>query len=325
MSILDLISVIVPIYKVEAYLDRCIQSISAQTYANLEIILVDDGSPDNCPAICDKWAKLDRRIKVIHKKNGGLSDARNCGLESANGNFIGFVDSDDYISPDMFQLLYEDLVCSGSDISACGVDLVFDDGSPNITLTASGKYTFNTKEAMNALISETSLKQPVWYKLYKKETIKGLHFPIGKCHEDVFWSYLAIGNAKRISVFDTPCYHYFQRTNSIMGSEYSLSRLDVLEAKLYRQNYVKNNFPELSDTAELNLLFSCIYSMQMSLLHLSSSDFQTARSKILDIVSEIKPLQIIKSTTKKQRVWVFLAALNFEKTCKLRNWMKIGF
>ena len=102
-----MISVIVPIYKVEAYLDRCVQSIVNQTYRNLEIILVDDGSPDNCGAMCDTWAKKDERIKVIHKQNGGLSDARNAGMASANGAYIGFIDSDDYIAPEMYQLLME--------------------------------------------------------------------------------------------------------------------------------------------------------------------------------------------------------------------------
>ena len=138
MENLPLISVIVPVYKVEAYLDKCISSIVGQTYRNLEIILVDDGSPDNCGAICDAWAEQDSRIKVIHKENGGLSDARNAGMSAATGELLGFVDSDDHISPEMYQLLYERMIADNSDISACGVEMVFENGLPSRPLTKPG-------------------------------------------------------------------------------------------------------------------------------------------------------------------------------------------
>ena len=118
--IMPKISVIIPVYGVELYLDKCIESVVNQTYRNLEIILVDDGSPDRCPTICDEWAELDNRNKVIHKKNGGLSDARNAGIRIASGELIGFVDSDDWISEGMYQLLYENMIENNSDISACG-------------------------------------------------------------------------------------------------------------------------------------------------------------------------------------------------------------
>ena len=117
----ELISIIIPIYKVEEYLDECISSVINQTYTKLEIILVDDGSPDSCPKMCDDWAKKDSRIRVIHKTNGGLSDARNAGIEVATGEYIAFVDSDDYIKPDMIAKLYAALCKEEADISACGI------------------------------------------------------------------------------------------------------------------------------------------------------------------------------------------------------------
>ena len=120
----DKISVIVPVYKVEKYLNRCVQSIASQTYENLEIILVDDGSPDNCGVLCDEWVQKDSRIKVVHKENGGLSSARNAGVAVATGAYVGFVDSDDYIHPQMYEKLYEALVENGADISICGCDYV---------------------------------------------------------------------------------------------------------------------------------------------------------------------------------------------------------
>lgn len=115
------ISVIVPVYKTEGLLDRCVESIVGQTYKNLEIILVDDGSPDNCPAMCDEWAEKDSRIRVIHKENGGLCSARNAGMDIATGDYLGFVDSDDCIEPDMYQLLVENAVSTQADISRCGI------------------------------------------------------------------------------------------------------------------------------------------------------------------------------------------------------------
>ena len=225
MEYMPLISVIVPVYRVEAYLDKCISSIVNQTYTNLEIILVDDGSPDNCPAICDAWAARDCRIKVIHKANGGLSDARNAGMKVAGGELMGFVDSDDWISSDMYQRLYENMLEHDSDIAACGVEMVWENDTPSRMLTKSGCNVLEAQEAMQASIEESWLKQPVWYKLYKTDMIQDISFPVGKHHEDVFWSYQAIGRARRVSVFDHPCYFYLQRSGSIMGTGYSMKRV----------------------------------------------------------------------------------------------------
>ena len=209
---MDLISVIVPVYKVEKYLDRCVQSIVDQTYRNLEIILVDDGSPDNCPAMCDAWAEKDKRVKVIHKENGGLSDARNAGMIAASAEYIGFVDSDDYISNGMYQLLYENLHTNDSDVAACGVEMVFEDGNPSSLLTKTGSCVMDRTTAMEAIVQESWLKQPVWYKLYKADLIRDIPFPVGKYHEDVFWTWRVIARAEKVSVVDTPCYFYVQRT-----------------------------------------------------------------------------------------------------------------
>ena len=319
-----LISIIVPIYKVEKYLERCVQSIVDQTYKNLEIILVDDGSPDNCPAMCDAWAKRDCRIKVIHKKNGGLSDARNAGMAIANGELMGFVDSDDWISPEMYQLLYERLEADNSDISACGVEMVWEDGTPSRMLTKSGCCVLDREEAMQAIIEESWLKQPVWYKLYKTEQIRDISFPVGKYHEDVFWSYQAVARARRVSVVDTPCYHYTQRSGSIMGEGYSLKRLDSLDAKVLRLTYVCEYFPQLIPSAHSNLLFSCMYAFQMCLQHLTPPEIELARERIEKIIDIVKPFQQEKSSPLKQRVWLHMAQRSFWKTCQLRNKLKIG-
>ena len=318
---MELISVIVPVFKVDPYLDRCVESIVNQTYRNLEIILVDDGSPDSCGAMCDAWAEKDRRIKVIHKKNGGLSDARNAGLDIATGTLIGFVDSDDFIRSDMYLLLMERLMEDGSDIAACGVEMVFEDGTPSRMLTPSGKCVLSTEAAMIAVIEESWLKQPVWNKLYRTELIRDIPFPVGKYHEDVFWTYKAVGSAKQVSVFDTPCYYYCQRSGSIMGESYSLRRLDILPAKRQRLEYLKENFPVLENLARVDLIFSCMYAMQMSLCYLPQKDLRTARKLILDLWNQNKgPIECAFT----QRIWHTLACISFEGTCRLRNFLGVG-
>lgn len=325
---MDLISVIVPVYKVEAYLDKCISSIVNQTYSNLEIILVDDGSPDNCPAICDSWAARDNRIKVIHKENGGLSDARNAGMAIAAGELLGFVDSDDWIEPDMYQLLYENLVANDCDMSACGVQMDWEDGSPSIRLTKDGTCVLSSEDAMCAIIEESWLKQPVWYKLYKTALVKDILFPVGKYHEDVFWSYQAVGRANKMCVFDQPCYHYIQRSGSIMGESYSLKRLDSLEAKVARVQYMQKYMPSLLSLAKIDLWFSCIYAMQM-LMRFCDKGTCNYGVKIINSILEEHPVKRhdIKSTDVclKQSVWFLLSKISFAGTCWIRNCLQIGF
>lgn len=260
---MDLISVIVPVYKVEEYLDQCVSSIVNQTYQNLEIILVDDGSPDSCPAMCDRWAEKDPRIKVIHKENGGLSDARNAGLKVATGEYVAFVDSDDWIDPDMYSLLYERIRKSESDISSCGVQRVWDDGTePQMLTKLNGNHVLEKCEAMEALILSSYLIQTVWNKLYKTDIVKSLCFPRGKIHEDEFWSWQAIGKASRVATIERPLYYYRQRSNSIMDGGYVKDRLLVIEAKVERQGFIEREMSILSDIAKSDLLYTCLFHAQ---------------------------------------------------------------
>lgn len=320
------ISVIVPVYKVEAFLDRCIQSVTSQSYKNLEIILVDDGSPDNCPAMCDAWAEQDSRVKVIHKKNGGLSDARNAGMAIATGELMGFVDSDDWIAPDMYQHLYDLMATDNSDIAACGVEMVWGDGTPSRSLTKSGCCVLNQEEAMQAIIEESWLKQPVWYKLYKSALIQDIPFPVGKYHEDVFWSYQVVGNAQRVSVSDQVCYFYSQRSGSIMDEEYSLKRMDAIEAKKQRLSYIQEKHPKLASIAQINLIFTCLYHGQLSMKYLANAEQKIAFSFLKDTISACPKIATsdIRQLSWTHRCWLLLANLNFRLTCLTRNIMGIG-
>lgn len=320
-----LISVIVPVYKVEKYLNRCIESIVSQTYRNLEIILVDDGSPDNSRLICDEWTQKDERIRVIHKKNGGLSDARNVGMAMSTGIMIGFVDSDDWIAPQMYSRLYQAMKIDHSDIAACAVKMIWEDDSAPQMLTKSGNCCLNREEAMQALIEETWIKHPVWYKLYRADRIRNIMFPIGKCHEDTFWTYQVIGSVKSVSIIDYEGYYYWQRKGSIMGENYSIKRLDAIEALEERQDYLKNNFPSLAIRAQCDLWFACIYHGQKVLKNLSKIEKSEA-VRYLNLVLNRRPFSsdMLRELRQKEIFWIKIAKLSLTATCKIRNILKIG-
>lgn len=316
------ISVIVPVYKVEPYLDKCVSSVVNQTYTNLEIILVDDGSPDSCPTMCDAWAEKDSRIRVIHKPNGGLSDARNAGMTVATGELMAFVDSDDWIVPDMYEYLYQRLAEDNSDIAACGVQMVWEDKTQSRMLTQEGNCVLNQEEAMRAIIEESWLKQPVWYKLYKTDLIRDILFPMGKCHEDVFWSYQAVGSAKKVSVSDHVGYYYLQRGGSIMGAGYSLKRLDAVEAKVQRCAYIQERFPALSPLAIKDLWFTCIYQGQLALRALNKAEAEKILTYFENLV-ETHPFQM-EGCSLKERLWLNMAKSSLAVACRIRNALKIG-
>ena len=320
-----LISVIVPVYKVEKYLNRCVESIVEQTYGNLEIILVDDGSPDHCPAMCDFWTEKDSRIKVIHKSNGGLSDARNAGMKIVTGELIGFVDSDDWIAPDMYQYLYEAMKADNSDVAACGVEMIWEDGILSRLLTKTGSCLLNREEAMEALIEESWLKQPVWYKLYKTDLIRSILFPVGKYHEDAFWSYRVIDAAERVSVIDYVGYYYWQRTGSIMGEEYSVKRLDAIEALEQRQDYLESNFPSLATKGRCSLWFSCIYHGQKILQNFSMQERVSAIQYINNVLKR-HPFSAseLNELSKKEVLWIRIAKVSLTAACRIRTTLKIG-
>lgn len=231
-----LVSIVVPIYNVEAYLRRCVDSIIGQTYKNLEIILVDDESPDDCPRICDEYAQRDRRVKVIHKKNGGLSDARNAGIAKATGEYVSFIDSDDYVHQSFIERLLAACIKSDADIAACGFESVKDDTAERFEATpdAVGAIKlFTSIEALRDILApNTKLHVMTWNKLYKRNLFdkKSNLFPKGKIHEDNFTTYKYILDAQKVVYVPERLYFYMQREDSIMGRSFDTRRLDILEA-----------------------------------------------------------------------------------------------
>lgn len=253
---MQVISVIVPIYKVEKFLNKCIESLVNQSYENLEIILVDDGSPDSCPLICDDWASQDPRIVVIHKENGGLSDARNKGLDVATGEYISFVDSDDWLASDFYEVLIKAIQNEQAQIAASSITWVYDDRIEKDPRQYSQKV-YTTEDAMGTLIQGNCFYAVAWNKLYHISLFEGIRFPVGKLHEDEFVTYKVMGCAEKLILCTETEYFYRQRSGSIM-QEWSLKHLDALDAFFERNNYLKIKFPRLYLRDKITFFNACV-------------------------------------------------------------------
>lgn len=255
------ISVIIPVYKVEPYLDRCIESVVNQSYRELEIILVDDGSPDRCGAMCDEWADKDSRIQVIHQQNEGLSAARNAGIDRATGEYLCFVDSDDWIESDMVDHLFK-AALKAADIVCCNFVYEYGKRLENNTLSvkAACDYQFQTEMVMDGAAFLKMMNsnlyvvcEVAWNKLYQRKCFENYRYPKGKIHEDEFAIHHSIYPCHKIVCIPYVGYHYVQRRDSIMHE--NGRPMDYIEALLDRCNYfLKKNEQELTLANEGRLL-----------------------------------------------------------------------
>lgn len=236
-----LISIVVPIYKVEKYIHRCIDSILDQTFTDFELILVDDGSPDNCGKICDEYAEKDSRIHVIHKENGGLSDARNAGIdwvfEHSNSEWISFIDSDDWIHPKYLEALYNAVKETGCEISICGYEETTGD-SPKVDDSKLQAESVNTEDFfcehnVNAVVA--------WGKLYKKELFREIRYPVGKLHEDEFTTYKLLFQYENCAFVNQPLYFYYKNNDGITKSKLNIRRMVVFDAYQLQLSFFENS------------------------------------------------------------------------------------
>lgn len=242
----ELISVVVPIYNVEQYLSRCIESILNQTYNNIEIILVDDGSSDSCPQICDKYKEKKENILVVHQKNKGLSAARNTGIKLAHGKYICFVDSDDYINPNMLSVLHHNLVNYNCEISCCGHTDIYESGNINKNGKNVNKIEiYSSKEALRVYMYTQKIDVVAWNKLYLKELFKDIAYEEGKLFEDHFTTYKLLDKAKRIVNTTQLLYYYCKRSNSIGGTAFSVKNYQLKEAIDIERKFILSKYPDL--------------------------------------------------------------------------------
>lgn len=255
MSNLPLISVIVPVYNVKEYLNTCIDSICASTYNNLQIIIVNDGSTDGSAFLCDTWAKKDARVQVIHKENGGLSDARNVAFQHCTGEFIAFVDSDDVISADMFSHLYETLENNSAQISICN-PAHFNSDNPKYK-DCSDIITFTREEALLEMFYQKSFLMSVWGKLYQMTLFDDIEFPKGQLFEDVAVIYKIIDRCDKIVYSNAKFYGYFHRENSITNQNFTYKNCDILKICDEINNFAKDKSSDIKRASMVYTINCC--------------------------------------------------------------------
>ena len=252
------ISIIVPVYKVEAYLPKCIESIIHQTYHDLEIILVDDGSPDKCGEICDQYAQKDDRIHVIHKKNGGVARARNDGIEYASGDYISFIDSDDWIAENAYEILYQGLKQYDADCSVgkC-VTLIDKNGTLSPKKNSDSPVRCETaSEAMKHVLLSGSA---VWNRLFKREVFQQIRFPLDRVNDDEVVALHAYAECKKIVFLNQDTYYYRIRQDSITTSKFSVRNVDCYYNSVDNLNFIRQREPELEPCAEYKCIKAMLY------------------------------------------------------------------
>lgn len=324
----ELISVIVPIYNVERYIKKCIDSIRSQTYKNLEIILVDDGSPDECGKICDEYERIDSRIVVIHKKNGGLSDARNAGLEIIHGKYVAFVDSDDWIEPDMYQRLYENMMTFHADMSFAGVtdDVIDENGiekSVKISNYGDEPFSENKIAAMKRYFHGS---WAAWDKLYKASLFENVKFPVGEINEDEAIVIELLAQCDTVCYTNEILYHYIKRanSNSITMSDFSKKKLAWQEHCANNLRIIQEKYPELEKDAVIRYRNSLLWSLTEIALSNSEEDFSEDISLLMKRLKENKKLffsagHFCKTDAIRMRVLLIWGFDFYKKTIKLKR------
>lgn len=292
------VSIIVPVYQVEAYLRQCIDSILAQTFTDFELILVDDGSKDQSGAICDEYAGMDGRVRVIHKENGGLSDARNRGLDQAVGNYFMFVDSDDYIAPTMLECLHQSIVSAEADIAICNYLYLFENDRERDFSTDLKPEVLPAAEIFYYRKNEPNYGfwTVAWNKLYKRETLGKVRFRFGKYHEDEFWANDIYQMDIKVVTIPQSLYYYRQRDNSIMGKESIARNLDILEA-LRERIYIYLEKQEYTAQAYQVLIYSLEYLDKARRLITNGNEkkrFIQAEKQTKDIIQQLKKRKLSK-------------------------------
>ena len=299
----ELVSVIIPIYNVEKYLKKSVKSVIDQTYSNLEIILVDDGSKDSCYKLCEELKKEDKRIIVIHKENGGLSDARNRGIDIAKGKYLFFLDSDDYIEKNTIKILYDTLKTDGTDMVVFDFIKIFDTGEiiqENTTINAHEIIDANV--LLKGIVQDKNWRYvPAWNKLYKKEIWTSLRFPKGKLHEDEFVIHKVLEKCEKVSIVPNKLLYYVQRSGSIMNNISDKNRIHITMAFIERTNfYLEHGMENEASKMFLNTIDRYIYKIGLSdkeknseLKHEIKKLYKKINKKNIGLKSNIKVFLVI--------------------------------
>lgn len=248
------LSIVIPVYNIERYIEKCIQSVIEQDYDAYELLLIDDGSTDSSGEICDRYAASNSKIKVFHKENGGLSSARNYGLERAKGLYISFLDGDDYIDDMIFSKTMKRLKEDRSDIAVFSVVCVDEDGVETPYHSIVRDECIDSQTAFELMYTKSYFGEEAWNKVYKKDLFDGIQYPVGRKHEDTFTTYKLMERAIKISLVSGVNYYYLQRADSIMGQlrvSYTIDKIDSIDESL---NFLRQKYPSIYKAAIYNLL-----------------------------------------------------------------------
>jgi len=315
MSNYPIISIIVPVYNVEKYLRRCIDSILNQTFENFELILIDDGSTDYSGIICDEYKKKDNRIVVIHKENEGAAVARNLGVDIAKGSYIGFVDSDDYIDKSMYDQLYEALRENNSDMCLCGIKNIYDDNRKE----KESEYIFKDKKNYNnidtiKILYSGNTKEKIYLtapcnKLYNKELIKKVRYPQKLKYEDSFVIHKLLYECNKITYIEQCLYYYYQRENSTMNSPFSINDLDILEVFLDRIEFSRSINQNLLKEYSINDFVANYFNLYYKVKYILKDNYNTKKLKKM-IIKNYHYILTSNSFSFKEKLSILIFILN---------------
>lgn len=308
---MNLVSVIVPIYNVSQFIEKCVTSLLTQTYEKIEIILVDDGSPDDCPAICDAFAARDARVRVIHQHNGGLSAARNTGIQAAKGAYLAFVDGDDFVSPDYIETLLNACEENHTKMAACGYIEYYSEERRTV-VCVDEPVVLSAEEAITDIFTMSNQVQVMaWNKLYARELFDttDIRYPVGKIHEDVFTTYRYCAAAGKIACVNKPCYYYVQREGSIISQTFSpAKRLQLLDAVSSIQPFVESHTPIYDEAYAYYVFLNCltIINAMADSRYYDKQLFNEMRGRIREHFSDLRKNRYFSS---KNRLTCFLLTL----------------
>lgn len=318
---MDLISIIVPVYNVSEYLEECLNSIINQSYKNIEIIVVDDGSTDGSSEICDIYLKKDNRINVYHKLNGGLSDARNYGIDKARGSLISFVDSDDVLMPNFIEYLYNLFKQNKADISECQIQRFYGSNNGfNINSSGSSILYSGKKNIMESFLKgDINTIAPA--KLYPTSYFKEIRYPLNKFHEDVHTTYKVISLAEKIAVGTSKLYIYRMRPNSITTMAFNPKHLDALYGKLEILSFLQKNYPDLVKYGKANVAHTATTLAYK--LSKNSTNKDVAKTLQRNIRKYLKYMIMIKYCSTKSKILACMLSINYTITRIILNATKL--
>lgn len=320
------ISVIIPVYKVEDYLHRCVDSILGQSYQNFELILVDDGSPDNCGAICEEYARKDNRIHVIHQKNGGLSAARNAGIdwvfENSDSQWLTFVDSDDWVHKDYLKMLLEAANANNAALAMCG----FTNTDSKIEDPVIEGNVFRKLAAEDAYVTCYSMCMTACCKIYRRHLFDSVRFPVGKLHEDAYVTHILTFEAKQIAVCDAPLYYYYTNPGSITRVKWTEKRLNQFEGHETRLAYLQEKGYNNAYRAELEAYTRALFVQMQDLRILSKKEhtyrkyMKMLRPKMMSAFRQVRRHGLLPFD--KGNIWIYELAYPIKPVWIIRNLME---